>query len=140
MIRRQPRSTRTDTLFPYTTLFRSGLLSRDTAQGVAFVGCHVDTVHCRRVRIDVVRVAAELTDLHQRAVERQRVEAVRGILFAGSLPVCAHHDTLWGAENFQAVVGSAEKHIKVEFHVSEIDLKLGRSEEQPSELQSLMRI
>src|SRR3546814_457940 len=26
MIRRPPRSTRTDTLFPYTTLFRSGLL------------------------------------------------------------------------------------------------------------------
>src|SRR3546814_20209624 len=26
MIRRQPRSTRTDTLFPYTTLFRSKLL------------------------------------------------------------------------------------------------------------------
>src|SRR3546814_4774876 len=26
MIRRQPRSTRTDTLFPYTTLFRSGIL------------------------------------------------------------------------------------------------------------------
>src|SRR3546814_13669588 len=25
MIRRPPRSTRTDTLFPYTTLFRSGL-------------------------------------------------------------------------------------------------------------------
>src|SRR3546814_13980479 len=28
MIRRPPRSTRTDTLFPYTTLFRSHLLSR----------------------------------------------------------------------------------------------------------------
>src|SRR3546814_4471235 len=27
MIRRPPRSTRTDTLFPYTTLFRSSLLS-----------------------------------------------------------------------------------------------------------------
>src|SRR3546814_11633530 len=27
MIRRPPRSTRTDTLFPYTTLFRSGLVS-----------------------------------------------------------------------------------------------------------------
>src|SRR3546814_15732187 len=26
MIRRPPRSTRTDTLFPYTTLFRSGLI------------------------------------------------------------------------------------------------------------------
>src|SRR3546814_18608441 len=85
MKRRPPRATRTDTLFPYTTLCRS-----------------------------------------QRAVERQRVEAVRGILFAGSLPVCAHHDTLWGAENFQAVVGSAEKHIKVDFPVSEIALKLRR--------------
>src|SRR3546814_6527536 len=28
MIRRPPRSTRTDTLFPYTTLFRSHLLPR----------------------------------------------------------------------------------------------------------------
>src|SRR3546814_3880634 len=30
MIRRPPRSTRTDTLFPYTTLFRSGRDSRRT--------------------------------------------------------------------------------------------------------------
>src|SRR3546814_5572054 len=29
MIRRPPRSTRTDTLFPYTTLFRSGQLGID---------------------------------------------------------------------------------------------------------------
>src|SRR3546814_12839416 len=29
MIRRPPRSTRTDTLFPYTTLFRSGPMARD---------------------------------------------------------------------------------------------------------------
>src|SRR3546814_20214338 len=32
MIRRPPRSTRTDTLFPYTTLFRSGVLLADAAQ------------------------------------------------------------------------------------------------------------
>src|SRR3546814_20452913 len=31
MIRRPPRSTRTDTLFPYTTLFRSGLPARREA-------------------------------------------------------------------------------------------------------------
>src|SRR3546814_13122267 len=31
MIRRPPRSTRTDTLFPYTTLFRSTLISIDDA-------------------------------------------------------------------------------------------------------------
>src|SRR3546814_13370306 len=32
MIRRPPRSTRTDTLFPYTTLFRSLTRERDLAQ------------------------------------------------------------------------------------------------------------
>src|SRR3546814_6551735 len=32
MIRRPPRSTRTDTLFPYTTLFRSAGLRPDSAQ------------------------------------------------------------------------------------------------------------
>src|SRR3546814_5358364 len=33
MIRRPPRSTRTDTLFPYTTLFRSGYYSSRTGPG-----------------------------------------------------------------------------------------------------------
>src|SRR3546814_9453588 len=32
MIRRPPRSTRTDTLFPYTTLFRSLIVSREDAK------------------------------------------------------------------------------------------------------------
>src|SRR3546814_6631341 len=37
MIRRPPRSTRTDTLFPYTTLFRSaGHDSRDESKGNGF--------------------------------------------------------------------------------------------------------
>src|SRR3546814_14211159 len=35
MIRRPPRSTRTDTLFPYTTLFRSDVLQADEAGGAA---------------------------------------------------------------------------------------------------------
>src|SRR3546814_13342380 len=33
MIRRPPRSTRTDTLFPYTTLFRSLLVGKVTPKG-----------------------------------------------------------------------------------------------------------
>src|SRR3546814_18169459 len=33
MIRRPPRSTRTDTLFPYTTLFRSNLVYRNDLKG-----------------------------------------------------------------------------------------------------------
>src|SRR3546814_10678042 len=37
MIRRPPRSTRTDTLFPYTTLFRSGVAPRaDDSDGPGF--------------------------------------------------------------------------------------------------------
>src|SRR3546814_14621788 len=35
MIRRPPRSTRTDTLFPYTTLFRSGYRERGSSGGMA---------------------------------------------------------------------------------------------------------
>src|SRR3546814_14968561 len=34
MLRRPPRSTRTDTLFPYTTLFRSGKLAKATGTKV----------------------------------------------------------------------------------------------------------
>src|SRR3546814_10964661 len=40
MIRRPPRSTRTDTLFPYTTLFRS---VRTTLLTLAFVNCNIYT-------------------------------------------------------------------------------------------------
>src|SRR3546814_5966207 len=43
MIRRPPRSTRTDTLFPYTTLFRSG---PDTAGGA---GGSADVIACGAV-------------------------------------------------------------------------------------------
>src|SRR3546814_9908645 len=40
MIRRPPRSTRTDTLFPYTTLFRSGREAVDRLRGVEAAGQH----------------------------------------------------------------------------------------------------
>src|SRR3546814_2006371 len=47
MIRRPPRSTRTDTLFPYTTLFRSSAshqerLTMRNQQDVASMSCPVD--------------------------------------------------------------------------------------------------
>src|SRR3546814_3595409 len=41
MIRRPPRSTRTDTLFPYTTLFRAPALSRGARRGGAGAGRHL---------------------------------------------------------------------------------------------------
>src|SRR3546814_8194430 len=54
MIRRPPRSTRTDTLFPYTTLFRSARLSRTARPDAWPHQCrdrqHADPVHRRRRR------------------------------------------------------------------------------------------
>src|SRR3546814_19283482 len=40
MIRRPPRSTRTDTLFPYTTLFRSRSLQPATSRPARHQGAH----------------------------------------------------------------------------------------------------
>src|SRR3546814_11346759 len=39
MIRRPPRSTRTDTLFPYTTLFRSSGLAREASEAATSDAC-----------------------------------------------------------------------------------------------------
>src|SRR3546814_13836880 len=47
MIRRPPRSTRTDTLFPYTTLFRSGPL---TFAGTATISRHGFILSCQALR------------------------------------------------------------------------------------------
>src|SRR3546814_39111 len=44
MIRRPPRSTRTDTLVPYTTLFRSSWISGDTVSREIFTGTAQDSV------------------------------------------------------------------------------------------------
>src|SRR3546814_12237660 len=44
MIRRPPRSTRTDTLFPYTTLFRSALLG-DQAKGLVCIAAAHPALH-----------------------------------------------------------------------------------------------
>src|SRR3546814_4262210 len=51
MIRRPPRSTRTDTLFPYTTLFRSG-----STKSYDYVREHNDAVN----QLDVILPRAEI--------------------------------------------------------------------------------
>src|SRR3546814_7045799 len=64
MIRRPPRSTRTDTLFPYTTLFRS----EDAGDAVA--------LQAQRVIGGVMAVADQVVEAVQqlRVVEQQRVQ------------------------------------------------------------------
>src|SRR3546814_3760592 len=50
MIRRPPRSTRTDTLFPYTTLFRSPFRLRGTVPSADRP--RFDERHCASARVD----------------------------------------------------------------------------------------
>src|SRR3546814_1521365 len=69
MIRRPPRSTRTDTIFPYTTLFRSGLVyieqdhalaNSDTPPGFGIAGLQLDLApgdNLDRIASEVAQVA-----------------------------------------------------------------------------------
>src|SRR3546814_12220967 len=66
MIRRPPRSTRTDTLFPYTTLFRSEV------DGVE-IGLIVERLACARETLDLD------LDIVAAGVERQ----VRKVILSG---------------------------------------------------------
>src|SRR3546814_9990232 len=83
-IRRPPRSTRADTLFPYTTLFRS-VVAREIvrAQKLADLHLHkllvVDLVHLvhvdhKRRNADLARQQNVLARLRHRAVRRRRSE------------------------------------------------------------------
>src|SRR3546814_18927959 len=58
MIRRPPRSTRTDTLFPYTTLFRSGRGSERKAQTDLKQRCPGFTEAIFHVLVPEVQLAA----------------------------------------------------------------------------------
>src|SRR3546814_20656849 len=67
MIRRPPRSTRTDTLFPYTTLFRSGAGELSARQREQVRGADTHEVasrceHHRRIRCLLPAALREWTD------------------------------------------------------------------------------
>src|SRR3546814_6977394 len=115
MIRRPPRSTRTDTLFPYTTLFRStqthaepALLIASRAVGRAALVLHDGN---EPVAAAVAPIDRDLTGPDFAADRRRGIPAVA------------------------AAIGKARFHAIGHFGI-EAD---GRSEEHTSELQSLMR-
>src|SRR3546814_9805414 len=58
MIRRPPRSTRSDTLFPFTTLFRSGYFRGFSNRGVARAGGATLPV-LGRVSMDLVAIGVD---------------------------------------------------------------------------------
>src|SRR3546814_1606546 len=116
MIRRPPRSTRTDTLFPYTTLFRSadrryreGAESQVMAEPVTLA---LAKAHCR----------IDPSDTDHDEVLATYIQAARE----------------W-VEDFTGLVLVSRPFTKAEEAFGS-SLQLARSEEHTSELQSLMRI
>src|SRR3546814_12478043 len=69
MIRRPPRSTRTDTLFPYTTLFRSPL-----------EGFTLSSMSCSGGEASVMADAAEGRRVRYRALTPEQARAVKATL------------------------------------------------------------
>src|SRR3546814_2666126 len=112
MIRRPPRSTRTDTLFPYTTLFRS----------LDIFG--IDDHRLAILPLDM----ADRVGAVQRAVERHRL--------AGDDPA------LQSQRAHAVLLELRDRVFRVQrlAPVPREGAGLGRSEEHTSELQSLMRI
>src|SRR3546814_6788613 len=119
IIRRPPRSTRTDTLFPYTTRCRSLPLLAAASQGVGVVNLYpgVDAA----VRTVPGVVVANGTLVPGLALETARVA--------------------WGATGLEVEAPSAAgpQGVRVAGRLVPTDQR-GRSEEHTSELQSLMRI
>src|SRR3546814_12728582 len=92
MIRRPPRSTRTDTLFPYTTLFRSRVVAEDLTLEDPDLDAD-DTVGGQRLGFGIV-------DVRTQRVERHAAFAV--LLDAGDLgaakTAAAHDLDAFGAQ------------------------------------------
>src|SRR3546814_7957419 len=78
MIRRPPRSTLTDTLFPYTTLFRSD----------------VDTVQIAQVPADLTRAHAPSVRRHDLIIKPRKTALILGnqLRVEAAMPVAGHVD------------------------------------------------
>src|SRR3546814_9135498 len=119
MIRRPPTSTRTDTLFPYTTLFRSPV--------------QLDPLLCQCIPepcATLVQVLG-LTD-----GDRTQFGALGPGLLTGRIIKVAPEHLHPGPITVADVVG----HIHIKAGQIGVGVKQVRSEEHTSELQSLMRI
>src|SRR3546814_1427634 len=135
MIRRPPRSTRTDTLFPYTTLFRSAvlveLLERHSNARLVGDGEHAHPPPEQPQRVDRVERLRSARNLHDgQGPALGRTHAAE---FERQMVDLRFHD----AGDLAVPFGAAPDHA---FGPERMLAKLMRSEEHTSELQSLMRI
>src|SRR3546814_2228939 len=125
MIRQPPRSTRTDTLFPYTTLFRSMGMEKEGAR----IGRHEGIAEAL-ARLD--RLLAEIRYAVHREWQADTVPVDRRLL---GQRVLQH-----GLEGLAALQPQFQRPGRVVAPQRARGRAAGRSEEHTSELQSLMRI
>src|SRR3546814_9940210 len=136
MLRRPPRSTRTDTLFPYTTLFRSfdtnpaGL--QRAFQGLPGQGLHQ---HLLRVEHEVAAVGAvQGTGLDQGKVGNESAH-FRAML--DEADQIGQRRVVLGDHRCAGLATAADHEVDL---IALEAVHAARSEEHTSELQSLMRI
>src|SRR3546814_9372272 len=135
MTRRPPRSTRTDTLFPYTTLFRSGIVAHpETGRHPQQDGIAAESP--ASVRLDPGRLQIRAAT-HGR--QRRRGHGLYGQRRASGRAV----------EPFQALLQLFPPAVRAGYQpahrphtrtIGDVAGFVHRSEEHTSELQSLMRI
>src|SRR3546814_5488758 len=118
MIRRTTISTRTDTLFPYTTLFRSS--NEDEAEVVNIGG----------KKSLKTRNAVRMVPLHPVVLELGFLDYVRGLKSRHLFPDLNHRSNQGPTGKFSSYWGPFTRSLGV----------TSRSEEHTSELQPLMRI
>src|SRR3546814_9477384 len=137
MIRRPPSSTRTDTLFPYPTLFRSGhhLAVPQIAQNLA-------RRRLGHAEGDAAAGSAPVEPEHQprpfpRAAIMLRIDAEGAVIAAQQRRLPLQEDE--SRVPHQGAVAE-DPDVPIAWQGIEIGLPVRRSEEHTSELQSLMRI
>src|SRR3546814_7435648 len=127
MIRRPPRSTRTDTLFPYTTLFRSASEPYFIPEGTPL---NQQLLNFQNQKRRVGFVVDEYGDIQGLVTLEDILEEVVGEFTSD--PATRIKNVYADADGSYRVSGSVT--------IRSLNRNLNRSEEHTSELQSLMRI
>src|SRR3546814_3236443 len=158
MIRRPPRSTRTDTLFPYTTLFRSRGLGIQASDNIGMLrALGREPLFIRETRMDSVYGVVNLMDAALAAAPEITVPTL--LLYGAQDEVVPAEPTFqfWRSLPAEAAASRRFGYYPEGWHMLLRDLQADtviadvaawthdpqaplRSEEHTSELQSLMRI
>src|SRR3546814_8846386 len=149
-IRRPPRYTRTDTLFTYTTLFRSltsiGLIIASVVLTLVAFGCQVVLVGIEQFLLRVLPLSSDAAKLISitRIAPAIALFAALYMLFYSLTPSKYRYSKCpkWPGAMLTAAWWLAVTALlpPILSMLGSYDLTYGRSEEHTSELQSLMRI